>query len=435
MSRMAREVRRLERSVELRRRAERVIPSCTQTFSKGPTQFVQGTAPVYLARGQGSHVWDVDGNEYIDYPLALGPVILGYADPSVNEAVARQLRDGVVFSLPHPLEVEAAELLVETIRWAEMVRFGKNGSDATSAAVRLARAFTGRDVVVFCGYHGWHDWYIGTTNRSRGVPKAVRELAIPFRYNDLESLRRVFEEHRGAVAAVVMEPVGVEEPNPGFLEGVRALTGEEGAVLVFDEVVTGFRVSIGGAGEYYGVTPDLACFGKAMANGFPLSAVLGRREVMELFDDVFYSLTFGGETLSLTACVATLGRMKELDVIAHLWRQGEKLKQGYNALSAELGIGDHTACVGLPPRTVLTFRDREGKESLVLKSLFQQEAVKRGVLVAGYHNLCFAHSDEDVETTLETYRPALEMVGEALETGDPSTFLEGPPVQPVFREL
>lgn len=429
------ENRQLVRSAELKRRAERLIPSCTHTFSKGPTQFVQGTAPVFLAGGEGSHVWDVDGNEYIDYPLALGPVILGYADPSVNEAVVRQLRNGTVFSLPHPLEVEAAELLVETIPWAEMVRFGKNGSDATSAAVRLARAYTGRDVVACSGYHGWHDWYIGTTSRSRGVPKAVQELTVPFRYNDLESLRRVFEEHRGGVAAVVMEPLGVEPPEAGFLEGVRGLTREEGALLVFDEIVSGFRVALGGAGEYLGVTPDLACFGKAMANGLPLSAVVGRSEVMELFDEVFYSLTFGGETLSLAAFIATLRKVRELDVIGHLWRQGEKLKQGYNALVMKLGIADHTGCKGFAPRTVLAFWDHNGEESLVLKSLFQQEAVKRGVLTAGYHNLCYAHSDEDIERTLEVYRAALERVGEALEAGDASTLLDGPPVQPVFRQV
>ena len=284
----------LKRSHDLKAKAKRLIPSCTQTFSKGPTQFVQGAAPVFIARGQGSHVWDVDGNEYIDYPMALGPVILGHNYPAVTKAVSKQLQEGTIFSLPHPLEIEVAEILVEIIPSAEMVRFGKNGSDATSGAVRLARAYTGRDLIACCGYHGWHDWYIGATSRNRGVPEAVRRLTIPFEYNNIEDLRRIFEDHPGNVAAVIMEPVGITEPKNEFLPQVRELTQREGALLIFDEVVTGFRIALGGAQEYFGVAPDLTCLGKAMANGYPLSAVVGRREIMELFDEIFFSFTFGG---------------------------------------------------------------------------------------------------------------------------------------------
>lgn len=425
--------RRLVRSQALKAKAELLIPSCTQTFSKGPTQFVQGVAPVFLARGMGSHVWDVDGNEYIDYPMALGPIILGHNYPIVTEAVIRQMRDGTTFSLPHPLEVQVAETLVEIIPCAEMVRFAKNGSDATSGAVRLARAYTGRDIIACCGYHGWQDWYIGTTTRNKGVPKAVRELTIPFEYNDIGSLRSILAEHRGQVAAVIMEPVGVVEPVGGFLEQVRDLTRQEGTLLIFDEIITGFRLALGGAQEYFNVTPDLTCLGKAMANGYPVAAVVGRRGFMQLFDEVFFSFTFGGETVSLAAALATIREMRQKDVIGHLWEHGRRLKDGYNALAREFGIEERTQCVGLPPRTVIIFKDEKGAESLVLKSLFQQECLKRSVLFSGAHNVCYSHSNADIDHTLQAYRAAMQTLAEAIESGDPSQRLEGVPVQPVFR--
>jgi len=425
---------RLSRSHVLREKARTLIPSGTQTFSKGPTQFVQGVAPVFLTRAQGSHVWDVDENEYVDYPMALGPVILGHNYPLVTEVVTRQMQEGMAFSLPHPLEVELAELLTEVVPCAEMVRFGKNGSDAVSGAVRVARAYTGRDIIVCCGYHGWQDWYIGTTSRNKGVPKAVQELTIPFRYNDVPSLENIFAEHPGRIAAVIMEPVGVVEPRGGFLQRVRELAHHEGALLIFDEIITGFRLAVGGAQEYFGVMPDLACVGKAMANGFPLSAVVGRREIMELFDEVFFSFTFGGETLSLAASLATIREMRDKNVIGHLWEQGRKLKDGYNVLAREFGVSKHTECIGLPPRTIVTFRDESGAESLILKSLFQQECLKRGVLFAGGHNVCYSHSDADISYTLRVYRTTLEILAAAIREGGAAARLEGEPVQPVFRQ-
>ena len=425
--------RKLRRSYELKERASQLIPSCTQTFSKGPTQFVQGVAPVFLARGEGSHVWDLDGNEYIDYPMALGAIILGHNYPVVTDAVMRQIRDGTIFSLPHPLEVELAETLVKIIPCAEMVRFAKNGSDATSGAVRVARAYTGRDIVACCGYHGWQEWYIGTTTRNKGVPKPVQQLTIPFEYNDVESLKRIFTEHAGDVAAVIMEPVGVIEPREGFLHKVQELTRREGAVLIFDEIVTGFRLALGGAQEYFGVTPDLACFGKAMANGYPVSAVVGRGDIMKLFDEIFFSFTFGGEALSLAAAVATITEMCKENVIGHLWEQGQKLKDGYNVLAREFGVERHTECIGLSPRTVISFKDETGAESLVLKSLFQQECLKRGVLFSGGHNICYSHSNADIEQTLRVYRTAMEIMAGAIKSNDVLQRLEGEPVQPVFR--
>lgn len=423
----------MDRSHALKAKAQGVIPSGTQTFSKGPSQFVQGAAPVFLARGQGSHVWDVDGNEYIDYPMALGPIILGHNEPAVTEAVIRQLRDGTTFSLPHPLEVDVAGMLTEMIPCAEMVRFGKNGSDATSGAVRVARAYTGRDRIACCGYHGWQDWYIGTTTRNAGVPEAVRKLTIPFEYNNLESLERIFAEHPRHVAAVIMEPVGVVEPRAQFLQRVKELTQREGAVLIFDEVITGFRLALGGAQEYFGVTPDLACFGKGIANGFPLSAIVGRQEIMQLFDEIFFSFTFGGETVSLAAAAATLAELRAKPVIEHLWRQGARLRDGYNALASTAGLAPATRCAGLPPRTVMTFTDERGEESMVLKSFFQQECLKRGVLFSGGQNICYRHTDRDIEQTLHVYQEVMGLLAEAIRSGSVEATLEGPAVQPVFR--
>ena len=421
-------------SAELKERARKLIPSYTQTFSKGPTQFVQGMAPVFLSRGEGSHTWDVDGNEYVDQMMALGPVILGHNYPRVNEAVTRQMQDGVLLSLPHPIELELAERLEEIIPCAEMVRFGKNGSDATSGAVRASRAYTGRDIIACCGYHGWQDWFIGTTTRDKGVPAAVQELTIPFKYNDIGSLQRIFDNFPGQVAAVIMEPVGVVEPEHGFLAGVRELASKNGAVLVFDEIITGFRLSLGGAQEHYGIIPDLACFGKAMANGYPLSAVVGCRDIMEEFDEVFFSFTNGGETLSLAASMATIDEMQDHDVIGHLWAQGKKLKDGYNVLAKHFGIDQVTSCVGLPPHSIMTFESHNGIDSLVVKSLFQQECLRRGVLTAGYHNPSYSLNDTDVDYTLRVYRSVLEILGQAISEGDVLERLLGEPVQSVIRE-
>jgi glutamate-1-semialdehyde aminotransferase/spore coat polysaccharide biosynthesis protein SpsF (cytidylyltransferase family) len=425
--------RDLRRSYELKAQAQRLIPSCTQTFSKGPSQFVQGVAPVFLERASGSHVWDVDGNEYIDYPMALGPVILGHDYPAVSDALLRQLNDGVSFSLPHRLEVEVAQLLTEIIPCAEMVRFGKNGSDVTTAAVRVARAYTGREIIACCGYHGWQDWYIGTTTRRQGVPRAVQALTRTFDYNNIESLKQIFAEHAGQVAAVIMEPVGIEPPRDGFLSAVQELTGRAGALLVFDEVVSGFRLALGGAQQYFGVTPDLGCFGKALGNGLPISAIVGRRDIMKLFDEVFFSFTFGGETLSLAAARATIEIMRREPVIAHLWEQGRKLKDGFNVLARLYGIEANAQCVGLPPHTVTVFRDDDGQESLLLKSLFAQECLKRGVLFSGVQNICFSHNDRDIDLTLRVFRAAMEILAQAIHADDAHERLEGEPVQPVFR--
>jgi len=427
--------RNLTRSQDLKRWAEALIPGASQTLSKGPTQYVEGIAPTFLVRGQGCHVWDADGNQYIDYPMALGPIILGHAYSAVDEAVKRQMNDGTVFSLPHPLEIEVAERLVTMVPCAEMVRFAKNGSDATAGAVRLARAYTGKDRIACCGYHGWQDWYIGSTTFNGGVPLAVQQLTQTFEYNNIESLKCIFAEHPNQVAAVILEPVGVVEPQQGFLEQIRELCRREGALLIFDEVITGFRLARGGAQEHFNVIPDLACFGKAMANGYPLSAIVGPREIMKHFDEAFFSFTFGGEALSLAAAQATMKEIAEKEVIPHLWEQGRKLQDGVNVLAREFGVERFVRCLGLAPRTVVTFSDQSGRESLLIKSLFQQECLKRDVLFSCGHNLCFSHSADDIEYTLRVYRAAMEIVGAAIRQENVSERLEGKPVQAVFRRV
>lgn len=423
---------RYSRSMELFHRASKVIPMASQTFSKAWTQYTFGANPLYAENAKGCLLWDADGNQYIDYTMALAPMILGYCHPRVDAAVRRQLKKGVTFSLSSPIEVEVAEKLCELIPCAEMVRFGKNGSDATSAAVRVARAYTGRDIVACCGYHGWQDWFIGTTTRNMGVPEAVRQLTISFNYNDLHSLERIFGEHPGKVAAVIMEPVGVVHPNPGFLEGVRALTQRNGTLLIFDEIITGFRMSKGGAQEYFDVIPDIAAFGKAMANGMPVAAVAGRRDIMALFEDVFFSMTFGGEALSLAATVETLKIFEEDRVLDQIWKNGRRLMEGVDALVKKHDLSSTLRIVGYPPRHVFDFSDSEAGSSLEIKSFFQQECADRGLLFSGAHNVSYAHADEIVDRTLAIYAQVFESFKGAAQYGIRKA-LRGEVVQPVFR--
>jgi glutamate-1-semialdehyde aminotransferase/spore coat polysaccharide biosynthesis protein SpsF (cytidylyltransferase family) len=414
-------------------RAKKVIPSCAQTFSKGYTQYVQGVAPIFLERGKGCRVWDVDGNEYIDYVQGLLPNILGYAHEEVNAAAAAQLAEGHSFSLPHPLEVQLAERLTRIIPCAEMVRFGKNGSDATSGAVRAARAFTGRDRIACCGYHGWQDWYIGSTTRNAGVPKAVRELTHPFAYNNLASLEKLFANHPGEFAAVIMEPFNFVEPAAGFLEAVKDLAHKHGALLIFDEICVGFHFGLGGAQKIFGVTPDLACFGKAMGNGFPISCIVGRADVMRIFDEIFYSFTFAGEVSSMAAAMKVLDILEKTDALARIEASGRTLQDGLNAMAKEAGLASRVRAVGRPQWSLLKFTDESGAESPMLKNLFQQEAVKRGVLLLATHNVTAAHDPQSVQRTLDVYAEVLKTLAGWLQDSAPGRFLEGPMTQPVFR--
>lgn len=427
--------RPMTRSEEQWRKALRVIPAGTQTLSKGPGCFVDGVSPKYLARGKGSHVWDVDGNEYIDYCLACFPLTLGYSVPAVDEAIKAQLSDGITFSMMHPLEVKVADMLTERIPCAEMARFGKNGSDVTAMAVRLARHITGRDKVACLGYHGMQDWFIGTTDRSWGIPEAVRKMTIPFRYNDPASLEDIFSKHKGEVACVIMEPAMYEFPVGGFLDAVREMTAEEGALLIFDEMLTGFRFAEGGAQELFGVTPDLATFGKGIANGMPIGVLVGREQYMRHFEKVFFSSTYGGEVLTLAAAAAALNFYREHRVIRQLWKAGKIIFDNFNRLVRDRGLSDHVQTVGFPVRQQMIFRDRTGEISYILPALFQQEMLKRGILCYAGLGFSYSHSDEDLMVTVRAFQETLDVLEKAIESGQPERFMEGVPSQPVFRNL
>ena len=420
-------------SEQLLARALESIPLGTQTFSKSITQFAKGASPFYIVEGRGSRVWDADGNEYIDFVNDLAAILLGYADPDVTDAVEAQNRRGVAFSLPHPVEIEAAETLIEMVPCAERVRFAKNGSDVTAAAVRAARAFTGRDHVAVCGYHGWQDWYIGSTSRNSGVPAAVQALTHRFAYNDLDGLRALLEGMPGQIAAVVMEPMSAVAPLDGYLQGVLALAHEHGALLVFDEMITGFRLAPGGAQELFGVTPDLACFGKGIANGFPLSAIAGKAEVMQLFEDLFFSFTHGSEVLSLTAGLVSMRKVRDLSVAAHLQRLGQRIIDGVSDLIESTDVSHLFSISGHPSWSFLHIKASPPYDQWATKTLFQQEVFARGILTLGTHNMSFAHTDEDVDRLLAVYAEVFPLLREAVERADLESRLNCELLKPLFR--
>ena len=298
-----------------------------------------------------------------------------------------------------------------------MVRFGKNGSDVTSASIRAARAFTGRDKILVCGYHGWHDWYIGSTSRNLGVPKEVQNLTLEFNYNDIDSLKNAFKSNPGEIAAVMMEPVNFIEPNDGFLEEVKSIAHENNALLIFDEIITGFRMNIGGAQAHFNVIPDLACFGKAMANGYPMNALVGRSEIMSIFEEAFFSATFFGDLVSISASIATINAIEERGTLQHINSMGLRLKDGYNEMTKSLGLTQITKMIGYGWWPEYLFYDNQGNVSLEIQSLFQQEIVRRGILTRAGIFLCGSHQITDIDKTLEVFQEALVTVGAAVKAG------------------
>ncbi len=419
---------RIAESNRLWDRARRVIPAGTQTLSKAPWNFVDGVSPKFLLRGRGSHVWDVDGNEYIDWPMALGPILLGYDYPAVTGAVVAQIHDGTTFTLMHPLEVEVAERLVEVIPCAEQVRFAKNGADATGGAIRAARALTGREHVIATGYHGYHDWYIATTERDAGVPRLHRELTHPVPFNDLPALESALAEYQPA--AVIME-IPAEEPAEGYLVKAIEATRAHGALFVLDEIVTGFRYARGGAQELYGITPDLACFGKGMANGYPLAAVVGSEAAMSAFEDIFFSMTYSGETVSLAAALATLQVLDSEPVLEQIWARGQQLRDGLAELAGQVSFG--VRLLGNPPRSAIEFDGGPGSPSSELRALFLQECHRQGVLFGVPIFPTYSHSRSDIERTLAVAAAAFEEMESAHSSGDLAARLDGAPPGAVFR--
>jgi glutamate-1-semialdehyde 2,1-aminomutase len=411
---------------------EEIIPLSSQTFSKSRLQYPVGACPLFLVRGLGCQVWDLDGNEYTDFVNGLLSISLGYQDSDVDNAVKQQLTNGVNFSLPHPLEYQVAKKLVENIPCAEMVRFGKNGSDVTSAAIRLARAHTAKDLIAVGGYHGWHDWYIGSTSRDAGVPDPIKSLTLSFKYNDIDSLKDIFHKHPQKIAAVILEPVTLSVPKDNFLQQVVDLCHEHGAVSIFDEMITGFRFATGGAQQFFEVTPDLACFGKGMANGYPISAIVGKRAIMAKMADIFFSGTFGGETLSLAAAAATIDKIKKLNVCQHFNTLGEILINGLQDLIKKNNLSDFLTVKGYPCWTVLDIHTFSVDFNLKIKHYLVQEMFKQGVLWNGSHNLSFAHSESKIQKLLSAYELILSKLQTLLATQQLENELEGECLTPIF---
>lgn len=424
---------RYRQSTDFLALAELLIPLGSQTFSKSKTQYPIGAAPLFMDHARGSLAWDIDGNRYIDLVNSLGAITLGYCDESVDSEVKEQLSRGILFSLPGKLEFEVASLLTELIPSAEMVRFGKNGSDATSASIRVARAFTGRDHVAVCGYHGWQDWFIGSTSRDKGVPKVVSDLTHVFNYNEIESLGKIFAQFPNQISAVIMEPMNAVFPNGNFLEEVQRITHENGALLIFDETVTGFRLATGGAQEYLRVTPDLSTFGKGLANGHPLSAVVGKREIMKEMEEIFFSTTFGGELLSLAAAKAVLTRHKNENICKSLTEIGTKLSQGVHVEIQRHGLTDTLGLSGHPAWTFLNWSDNGGYGKEIIKTYFLQEMLKRGVLVLGTHNVSLSLSVELIDDVIHAYSDVLSNLRIAIDSHSLVEKLESEPLIPLFK--
>jgi glutamate-1-semialdehyde 2,1-aminomutase len=424
----------LDQNKKLLARAEKVIPRASQTLSKAPDQFVRGVSPYAIAKGKGALVWDVDGNEYIDLTSSLGAIVLGYQHPVTERAVAAQRKRGTIFGLPGDAEVALAERLTNIAPFIEMVRFGLNGSDVTTAAVRVARAYTGRDHVAKCGYHGWADWSIATHPlRHGGIPQAVKDLTHEFTYNDIESLKALFLKYPKQIAAVTLEPVHSTLPSPGFLQAVKELAHKEGAVLVFDELVTGFRLGMGGAAEHFGVEPDLVCYGKAISNGEPLSVLAGRKEIMRTLDanNIFFSFTYAGYLPSIRAALATIEFMGKKKLHAQLREQGEKIINGYNAFARAYQVP--TVAAGLSPIVGFMFKDEKGGDNLPLKSLFLQECAKRGLLTNGTAMINYAHTNRVITEVLKRLEKVLQTLGTAVQENSVEQMLEGPVIRPRSR--
>lgn len=424
---------RYQNSTEFLDIAESLIPLGSQTFSKSRTQYPVGISPLYIKKAKGCRAWDIDGNSYIDLVSALASVTLGYQDPGVDRAVRKQLKLGTIFTLPGKIEFEVAERIVDLVPSAEQVRFGKNGSDATSAAIRLARAFTGRNVVAVCGYHGWQDWYIGTTSRNKGVPSAVSNLTKTFSFNNLSSAEDIFAQNPGDVAAVMLEPMNSTWPETNFLENIRKLCTRNGAVLIFDETVTGFRLSKGGAQELFGVTPDLTTLGKGLANGYPLSAVVGIKEIMNEMNEIFFSGTFGGEALSLAAANVILTRHQKDEIIPKLSQAGKLLNETTQKILDENDLNQILELSGHPTWRFLNWKDHESASALEIKTYFMQECFKEGILVLGSHNVTTSHTGKVIEKIGQAYAQIFSKLKENLEQGTLTSRLEVEPLQPLFK--
>lgn len=430
------------KSIALQKKFHSVIPGGAHTYAKGDDQFPEFMPP-YIVRGEGSHVWDADGNEFIEYGSGLRAVSLGHAYKPVIEAASRQMLLGSNYIRPSMNEIECAEMLLSLVEGAEMAKFGKNGSDVNNAAVKVSRAYTGRDLVAICSSHPFYsvdDWFIGSTPMNAGIPKVIQDLTVKFTYNDTKSLENLFNQYPNQIACVILEAEKETAPVNNFLQDVQRLCRQHGAVFILDEMITGFRWHLNGAQKFHGITPDLSTFGKAMSNGFSVSALVGKRDIMRLGgldhdkERVFLiSTTHGAETHALAAAMATMTAYKNEPVVEHLWKQGERLEKGMNKVISDHGLQDNIVILGKPCCLVYGTRDQEKKPSQPFRTLFIQEIMKRGILasslVVGY-----SHTDKDIDRTVEAIDGALGVYKKALNEGV-EKYLVGKPVKPVFRRL
>ena len=415
-----------EHSNNFKDNARKIIPHQTGTFSRAASSYVEGIFPSYVKSGKGSHFTDVDGNEYIDYFMGLGPITLGYNYEPVNKAIISQLKEGILFSLPHPIEVELSEKISQIIPHAEMVKFEKSGSNAVTAAVRAARAFTKRDKIAYCGSGGvWHDWQAAMVSRDEGVPKFNSELIKIFEYNDYEGLEQIFEDNKNEIATIVLEPTMYEKPQNNFLNKVRQIANQNDSLLILDEIVTGFRFDLGGAQKYFNIKGDLVCFGKGMGNGLPISSITGPTEFMKTFDRLWVSSTNNSENISLAGTNAVIKEMKEKNTIAHCWDTGKKLFEGWNKTVKKFDLD--AKMYGYPIRMHLQCFDSNKIESISMKSILLQEMVKKGIFmsVLGATFICYSHSEEDVKNTLSALENACEFVTKNVKNSNYDEFLEG----------
>jgi glutamate-1-semialdehyde 2,1-aminomutase len=422
------------------RRAHALIPGGAHTYAKGDDQYPEN-APPFIVRGSGCYVWDTDGRRFIEYGMGLRAVTLGHAEPRVIAAVHEAMLQGSNFTRPSPLELQCAEEFLGAVPGAEMVKFAKNGSDVTTAALKLARAYTGRDMVAVCADHSFFsvdDWFIGSTPVYAGIPQIIRDLTVKFRYNDPSSLEQVFQDWPGRIACVVLEPETTVSPQPGYFAQLEALCRKYGALLVLDELITGFRWHLGGAQTLYDIHPDLSAFGKAMGNGFAIAALAGRREIMQLGgldhdrERVFLlSTTHGAESVGLAAAIETIRIYRQEGIIDILRGQGTRLKRGVDAEIAARGLSEYVQVLGHPSNLVFATRDGEKKPSQPFRTLFMQELIRGGVLGPSFV-ISAAHGDEEVDQTVLAVGQALTVYARALEDGV-EQHLVGRPTKPVYR--
>ena len=437
------------RSIGLQEKAKSLIPGITQLLSKRPDQFAPNVWPGYFSKAHGSEVWDLDGNRYLDMSISgIGANILGYCDPDVDAAVIQAVQSGSSSSLNCPEEVELAELLCELHPWASMARFARTGGESMAIAVRIARAHTRRDKILFCGYHGWHDWYLAANLASdtaldghllpglmpRGVPRALRGTAFPFQYNDLESLRKLLVEHNGEVAAIVMEPVRSMSPLPGFAEGVQDLAKKHQALLIFDEISSGFRLNTGGAHMKFGWKPDIAVFAKAMSNGYPMAALIGTGTVMSSAQDTFVSSTYWTERIGPVAALATIRKHKKENVAEHLIQLGSMIQKGWAKAAQNAGL--KVTITGIEPMSYLKFDTAEDPaKSQVIMTFFVQEMIKEGILASNRYYSNFAQTPSMVNRYLETTQSVFQKIKKTIEMGRLEQSLEGGVARPGFHRV